>query len=156
VERTTLEKKLGRGAMKIVSAKPKHRKELQRMFYSLNSLVQVHLKYTDLEAIDEAIKKHQIKIAFEGTKSLGTIVLVSRKHSIYIGALVVRARSRRKGVGKKLVREAIKKGRRQLKKHISVATAFGYDARGFYERCGFYRTRTWSDAWSLSYRLKYG
>jgi GNAT superfamily N-acetyltransferase len=139
--------------VKIISAKPEHRKSLQGLFKSLSRIGGVYIEYATLKTLDEAIKKREIKIAVENDKVLGAIVLVSRKESVYIGGLIVRGKNRRSGIGAKLIKEAIKKGKRQKKRYISLGTAFGYNARGFYEKCGFYRTKTWPDAWSMSYKL---
>jgi len=139
--------------IKIRTAKPEHRKFLLRLFCSLNNIVNVWLKYRNLSIIDEIIKNRQVKIAIDDNNVvIGAIVLVPRRESIYIGALIVKASKRRMGVGRKLIKETIRKAKRQKKKYISVETAFGYKARGFYEKCGFYRTKTFSDCWSLSYK----
>jgi len=139
-------------SMKICTAKPEHSLSLLGLFKTLNNIANIWLSYTDFEVLDEAIRKGKIKIALDGDLVLGAIVLEPRKHSLYIGALVVKARQRRKGIGRKLIQTAIRQAKRQNRRYISVATAFEYKARGFYERCGFYRTRTYDDSWSLSYK----
>ena len=130
------------GKMKFITAKPEHRKKALSLIRSLNVV--------SMEPIYHALNNRKVKIAIKGKKVLGVIVFTPRRDSIHIEALVIRATNRQQGIGKKLVKEIIKMAKRQRKNRVSLATAFLYNAKEFYEKCGFYRTRTWEDAWSMS------
>jgi len=136
--------------MKTVSARHQDRKALLGLFCSLNKIGKdICLEYARLAAIDAAIKNHEIKIAIDNEIIVGTIVLTPIRNSIYISALIVKAGSRKKGVGTKLIQEAIKKAKRLNKSKVVVETAFVYRAKKFYEKCGFRVTKKHYDCWAL-------
>jgi GNAT superfamily N-acetyltransferase len=139
--------------VKVISAKVIHRKDALKLFRALDRLAPIWLEYTDLETVDEAIENHQVKVAVEDDKIVGVIALVPRKNHLSIGALFVDSKRRKQGVGSKLIKAAIKAAKKLGKPRITVATAFEYNAKGFYEKCGFYRTRTYHDCWALSYKI---
>jgi ribosomal protein S18 acetylase RimI-like enzyme len=134
--------------MKIITAKPEHRVKILLLLRSLYIY--------DIEPVYAAIKKKTVKIAIEGNKTLGVIVYTVKKDRVYIEGLNVRYTHRRQGIGRKLVREVLKIAKRRRKKWVSLHTAFGYNAKAFYEKCGFYRTRTWADSWAMTYKVPYG
>jgi len=132
--------------MKLITARPEHRKKVVSLLRSL------HL--WSMDPIYAAFNNKKVKVVVERKKVLGAIVFTPRKDSVHIEALVVRRTNRQQGIGTKLVREVIRAAKRQRKTRVSVATAFEYNAKEFYEKCGFYRTRTWYDWWSMSYKVK--
>jgi len=132
--------------MKLITAKPEHSKKILSLLRSLH--------IWSMDPIYTAFDNKKVKVVVEGKKVLGAIAFTPRTGSVHIEALVVRRTNRRQGIGTKLVREVIRTAKRQRKRRVSVATAFEYNAKEFYEKCGFYRTRTWHDAWSMSYKVK--
>jgi N-acetylglutamate synthase-like GNAT family acetyltransferase len=129
---------------RVITAKPEHRKGILSLLRSLN---------VSMGPIYKAINNRKVKIAIKGKKILGVILYIPRKESIHIEALTIRVTNRRQGIGIQLIKEIIKTAKKQRKNRVSVATAFVYNAKGFYEKCGFYRTRTWVDSWSMSYKI---
>jgi len=136
----------------IRTAKPEHRKSLHGLFLGLSRYADLWLVYSEMAAIDYALSNRQIKIALKGTTVIGAMVLEPRKEGVYIAAFYIKAGYRNKGIGKRLINEAIRRTKRQKKRYITVDTAFEYGAKGFYESCGFYRTKTHRDCWSLKYK----
>jgi GNAT superfamily N-acetyltransferase len=152
--------------MKIIYPKPEHRLSLLALYRSLNRLAgDIYLEYAELERIDEAIRDKEIRIALDRYQVppgfrrpspgiiVGAIATYEQRNYLYVGGLIVKSRKRNQGIGRKLIREAIKKAEKLGKTKVVVETAFEYDSRGFYEKCGFKLTKTYHDSWRLIYKV---